>query len=413
MSILKIMLRKLLIFTIIPLLLIVPVIAFGEDVTFKIKPTKQNFYYNENIVFNYSTNQVIPNTDYSISIKHNDKNVPFVTSYIKRIFTTEGQLIITQPQCNHLFPDDDIYVPTDKGHHNGLQRLECPPEGDYIVKVFYGNPSEPFATAETKFYFTPKLSPESPLENLFPTPIQVGGNWNIDKFDYSFFGIHLHPKVNFWDSKIYKGEKESDSISVSLLSWPNGNPNLEQKESCYGKEPEFYYGCPEILTQVSDFKCSRSQGNVVDYYSCDGEYYSFRMKFGDDIHPKNKELFTGTILDNIRNYSQNEIERKEKIASFVDQSKDPQHYIDRYNNEPKYKEWFDTNYPQYSSIYEAVGLKEIKSVEIVPEPTSISTKKVPDWVKNIFGWYANDQVSEDELLNAIRYLINQGILVVN
>lgn len=46
------------------------------------------------------------------------------------------------------------------------------------------------------------------------------------------------------------------------------------------------------------------------------------------------------------------------IASFVDKSKDPQHYIDRYNNEPTYKEWFDENYPQYSSIYEAIGVKD-------------------------------------------------------
>ena len=46
------------------------------------------------------------------------------------------------------------------------------------------------------------------------------------------------------------------------------------------------------------------------------------------------------------------------IAPFVDQSKDPQHYIDRYNNEYAYKEWFDENYPQYISIYEAVGVKD-------------------------------------------------------
>jgi len=46
------------------------------------------------------------------------------------------------------------------------------------------------------------------------------------------------------------------------------------------------------------------------------------------------------------------------IASFVDQTKDPQHYIDRYFNEPEYKEWFDENYPQYSSIYEAIGMGE-------------------------------------------------------
>ena len=57
------------------------------------------------------------------------------------------------------------------------------------------------------------------------------------------------------------------------------------------------------------------------------------------------------------------------IASFVDQTKDPQHYIDRYNNESTYKEWFDENYSQYSSIYEAVGLEE-PVIEITPEPTA-------------------------------------------
>ena len=36
--------------------------------------------------------------------------------------------------------------------------------------------------------------------------------------------------------------------------------------------------------------------------------------------------------------------------------------------------------------------------------------KIPDWVKNIFVWYGQDQVSEDELLNAIKYLITEKII---
>ena len=61
-----------------------------------------------------------------------------------------------------------------------------------------------------------------------------------------------------------------------------------------------------------------------------------------------------------------------EIASFVDQTKDPQSYVDRYNNEPTYKEWFDENYSQYNSIYQAVGLEEpiveqINEPEYVPE----------------------------------------------
>lgn len=49
-----------------------------------------------------------------------------------------------------------------------------------------------------------------------------------------------------------------------------------------------------------------------------------------------------------------------ELAPFVDPNLDPQHYIDRYNNESTYKEWFDKNYPEYSSIYQAVGLEEPK-----------------------------------------------------
>jgi len=50
--------------------------------------------------------------------------------------------------------------------------------------------------------------------------------------------------------------------------------------------------------------------------------------------------------------------KKEIPAPFVDPSKDPWSYVDRYENEASYKEWFDDNYSEYSSIYEAVGLDE-------------------------------------------------------
>jgi len=45
-------------------------------------------------------------------------------------------------------------------------------------------------------------------------------------------------------------------------------------------------------------------------------------------------------------------------------------------------------------------------------PLEIIEQKVP-WMKNIIGWYTQGEVSEDELLGAIKYLINKGILVVD
>ncbi|QMU54282.1 MAG: hypothetical protein GKS07_04835 [Nitrosopumilus sp.] len=55
-------------------------------------------------------------------------------------------------------------------------------------------------------------------------------------------------------------------------------------------------------------------------------------------------------------------------ASFVDESKDPQSYVDRYNNEATYKEWFDENFAEYDSIYHAVGLEEPQTLALFVDP---------------------------------------------
>jgi len=89
--------------------------------------------------------------------------------------------------------------------------------------------------------------------------------------------------------------------------------------------------------------------------------------------------------------------KKKSVLGFVDPNKDPQYYIERYYNEPNYKEWFDRNYPDYT-IEEAVGLE--------------SKTKLPEWVRNIFSWYGEDKISEDELVGALQFLINEGIIKV-
>ncbi len=75
-----------------------------------------------------------------------------------------------------------------------------------------------------------------------------------------------------------------------------------------------------------------------------------------------------TITNSQISKSESEPEPISKIASFVDPTKDPQHYIDRYNNELTYKEWFDSNYPDIT-IEEAVGL-----TKIIKEPKQIVEK---------------------------------------
>ena len=42
--------------------------------------------------------------------------------------------------------------------------------------------------------------------------------------------------------------------------------------------------------------------------------------------------------------------------------------------------------------------------------TEESIQKIPNWVRQIFIWYAAEQITEADLLNAIEFLANQGII---
>jgi len=47
-------------------------------------------------------------------------------------------------------------------------------------------------------------------------------------------------------------------------------------------------------------------------------------------------------------------------------------------------------------------------------PTDTSaTKRVPDWVKNNAGWWAEDLIRDYDFLNGIKYLINKGVILVS
>lgn len=88
------------------------------------------------------------------------------------------------------------------------------------------------------------------------------------------------------------------------------------------------------------------------------------------------------------------------ISSFVDPQKDPQHYIQRYTNEPSYKDWFDRNYPDYT-IYEAVGLSDP------------SQELIPDWIRKNAKWWGDGLISDAEFFQAIKYLVENDVILVN
>ena len=67
---------------------------------------------------------------------------------------------------------------------------------------------------------------------------------------------------------------------------------------------------------------------------------------------------------------------------------------------------------QCREIHREICTHQSETISIIIENDSNQNKKIPDWVKNIFVWYAQDKVSEEELLGAIEFLVNQNIIQI-
>ena len=90
----------------------------------------------------------------------------------------------------------------------------------------------------------------------------------------------------------------------------------------------------------------------VDRYNNEPTY----KKWFDDSYSQYDSIYDAVGLVDPAKAKADTPKGETTIASFVDSTADPQTYVDRYNNEPAYKKWFDDSYSQYDSIYDAVGL---------------------------------------------------------
>lgn len=79
----------------------------------------------------------------------------------------------------------------------------------------------------------------------------------------------------------------------------------------------------------------------------------------------------------------------EKIPSIFDSDKDSKYYIMRYMTEPKFKEWFDNAYPDFT-FYNALGITESEYLKIVDEIQNPEQEILEDDV--------DTQFTEDDLI---------------
>ena len=114
----------------------------------------------------------------------------------------------------------------------------------------------------------------------------------------------------------------------------------------------------------------------------------FKRYFGKIKKKNEKPKHEPDIIEEIEQNVIDEVEPKiveevdvnvKKTLNFVDSKKDPHEYLKRYLKEPKYKDWFNRNYPNYT-IYDAVGLSISDYLnmkrELFPESETINEEEL-------------------------------------
>ena len=165
------------------------------------------------------------------------------------------------------------------------------------------------------------------------------------------------------------------------------------------------------IYNATAFLVNMTEGSLARFdYSLDGSPVNPVVNLQDSNNDKATIVSSQTTVQEI---SEPEPEPISKIASFVDPTKDPQYYIDRYNNELAYKEWFDANFPNIT-IYDAVGVNPVDSTQNVinssiNEP-AISTQELPTTLVESSTVNPNFDAANSEIGQMLLALGGLGVL---
>jgi len=92
-------------------------------------------------------------------------------------------------------------------------------------------------------------------------------------------------------------------------------------------------------------------------------------------------------------------------------------------SEPKVPSWIKNNAKWWAEgmikesdfvggIQHMIKEKIINIPDLPEQASSTAKEKVPDWIKNNAGWWGDGLISEDEFVNGIKYLVENGIIKV-
>jgi len=252
------------------------------------------------------------------------------------------------------------------------------------------------------------------LEDLFPvgTPdymdtsvilrVDPGGPYYAVGIRNSF-GLAVDPiNGNLWTTE--NGDDDFDEINLVKENFNSGwetimGPATDSELSSLVGYEDYIYDDPEFSWEqvvapaglnFGNFKETENYNNSLFVGDCIyGNLYKFELNKKRDGF-----LFSSPSLqDNVvnKNESMDEIIIGKGFACITDIERGPDGFL--------YLVLHDDD-----TIYRI--LPKAAALDI------ISQTPIPEWVRNVFIWYRDDLISEDEIINALQFLIKEGTIKV-
>ena len=222
-------------------------------------------------------------------------------------------------------------------------------------------------------------------DGVFTKTIHAGGpTWNENgKYTIKISYAGSLEKLFDYEKLSSSSQSSSSQSSSSQSSSSQSNPTLSDTSETYKQlttdnKPGISFTENPKMRILGFPSFDKSPQYYVDRYNTEPQYRSWF----DSQFP----LYQ---IDNVVGY---DITHIDNFPSF---DKSPQYYVDRYNTEPQYRSWFDSQFPE-KTIYDILGFSTY----------------VPDWIKTYAKNWATGGISDTEFISGLNFMLENKIIVL-
>jgi hypothetical protein len=196
----------------------------------------------------------------------------------------------------------------------------------------------------------------------------------------------------------------STTFHVGGPTWPEDgtytikvsyNGNLEKtfsyQKSYLNSEDDVSSDLDEPTDDITESFVENPKMRIPDFPSLDHspQYYIDRYNNEPSYKSWFDSQFPDYLITDVVGY------KSTHIPNFPSLEHSPQYYIDRYNNEPSYKSWFDSQFPE-KSLYDILGF----------------SLYVPDWIKTYAELWAKGDMSDSEFISGLDFMLEHRIILI-